>query len=447
MNKTILRRTFAVLFFVLLSVSSLAIFNVKAESRTITVPDDYSTIQEAINNAVDGDKVFVKSGIYTESLIINKKIILEGENKFTTIVKGEGTTALLIKHDNVKVNGFTFKRTSTMRWYYGIHLLDIENCNIFDNIVTNTFNGIWIVNSHQNNIENNIVYKNWHGIVLKESNLNIIQNNQVISNVEKGIRLANSQENSITMNYLRSNGYSGISLERTSSSPGNSDNEIEGNLVEKNGNFGIKIEYGSSNNIVLGNNVSSNGSGGYDAGIYVGYRRNKITENIISNNYIGIQLDDENSKFFRNTIENNRLGGVCDHNRVYKHAFYENNFVGDLVVFDRKSECVWGFNSKGNYWSDYNGTDYDDDGLGETIYRIDDKNIDRRPLMVPVRFVFDIPDFVPFVLPSPTPSPQPTVSFEPSDVEFPVLIVASIIIIVLGSIGILTIGVRTKRRS
>jgi len=36
---------------------------------------------------------------------------------------------------------------------------------------------------------------------------------------------------------------------------------------------------------------------------------------------------------------------------------------------------------------------------------------------------------------------------EPSVVEFPVLIVASIIIIVLGSIGVLTIGIRTKRRS
>jgi len=445
--KATLSRSFAVLFVVLLSFSSLTIFDVKAQARTIIVPDDYSTIQEAIDNANDGDKVFVKSGTYNESLTINKKIILEGENKFTTIVKGDGTTALLIKHDNVKVNGFTFKRTSTMRWYYGIHLLEVENCNIFENIVTNTFNGIWIVKSQQNTIQNNIAYKNWMGIVLKESNLNTIQNNQAISNVEEGISLANSQENSITWNYLKSNGYSGISLERTSTSPGNSDNEIKGNLVESNGNFGIKIGYGSSNNMVLGNNVSSNGSGGYDAGIYVGYRRNKITENIISNNYVGIQLDDENSKFYRNTIENNRLGGVCDKNRVYKHVFYENNFFNDLVVFDRKSECVWEFNSKGNFWSNYNGTDYDDDGLGETIYRIDDKNMDRRVFMVPVSVLIDVPDFAPFSMPSPTPSFEPTSSPEPSNLEFPVLIVASIIILIVCSIGVLTIGVRTKRRS
>ena len=51
--------------------------------------------------------------------------------------------------------------------------------------------------------------------------------------------------------------------------------------------------------------------------------------------------------------------------------------------------------------------------------------------------------------PKPTlePSTTPTSTPEPTDVEFPVLIVASIIIIVIGSIGILTIGVRTKRRS
>ena len=73
--KNILCRSFAVLFVVLLSFSTLSIFNVKGQTRTITVPDDYSTIQEAIEAASDGDTIFVKRGTYQEKTITkNKKI-------------------------------------------------------------------------------------------------------------------------------------------------------------------------------------------------------------------------------------------------------------------------------------------------------------------------------------------------------------------------------------
>lgn len=44
----------------------------KAEPRTIIVPDDYSTIQSAINAANSGDTVFVKSGIYRK--LDNKQV-------------------------------------------------------------------------------------------------------------------------------------------------------------------------------------------------------------------------------------------------------------------------------------------------------------------------------------------------------------------------------------
>ncbi|TSA57074.1 hypothetical protein D4R42_02290, partial [bacterium] len=54
-----------------------------AEPNTIVVPDDYSSIQEAIDNADEGDTIFVKKGTYegpiNETLMINKTISLIGE--------------------------------------------------------------------------------------------------------------------------------------------------------------------------------------------------------------------------------------------------------------------------------------------------------------------------------------------------------------------------------
>ena len=105
----------------------------KADSKTITVPDDYPTIQQAINNALAGDTVYVKSGTYSENLIITKSLSLVGENKDSTIIVGSGNTACLIQHDNVNVTGFTFRRLSTMRWHYNIHLLNVKHCNVFEN--------------------------------------------------------------------------------------------------------------------------------------------------------------------------------------------------------------------------------------------------------------------------------------------------------------------------
>ncbi len=50
---------FVLIALFLLSLVILPPTTVKAQSRTITVPDDFPTIQEAIKNASTGDTVFV----------------------------------------------------------------------------------------------------------------------------------------------------------------------------------------------------------------------------------------------------------------------------------------------------------------------------------------------------------------------------------------------------
>tara|TARA_B100000959_G_scaffold266985_1_gene310005 strand:- start:137 stop:802 length:666 start_codon:yes stop_codon:yes gene_type:complete len=45
-------------------------------SDIIHVPEEYSTIQEAIDASVDGDTVLVANGEYVENLVINKSIVL-----------------------------------------------------------------------------------------------------------------------------------------------------------------------------------------------------------------------------------------------------------------------------------------------------------------------------------------------------------------------------------
>ncbi|RLI39318.1 hypothetical protein DRO69_14440 [Candidatus Bathyarchaeota archaeon] len=53
------------------------------------VPDDYNSVHDAIKNASEGQTMYVKSGVYNECLIINKKLKIIGENKENAVIQGE----------------------------------------------------------------------------------------------------------------------------------------------------------------------------------------------------------------------------------------------------------------------------------------------------------------------------------------------------------------------
>ena len=80
---------FAVILTLLLTnLLSMAFYVRPARARTIVVPDDYSTIQQAVNAAVDGDTVHVRAGTYIEDvLILNKSISLIGESAQNTTIR------------------------------------------------------------------------------------------------------------------------------------------------------------------------------------------------------------------------------------------------------------------------------------------------------------------------------------------------------------------------
>ena len=96
---------------------------VKAYAAEIIVPDQYSTIQAAIDNANDLDTISVRSGMYYEHVVVNKTIAFIGEERNTVIIDGGGTGVVV----NITANGVNMRdinysillfntRPSTPKW-------------------------------------------------------------------------------------------------------------------------------------------------------------------------------------------------------------------------------------------------------------------------------------------------------------------------------------------
>lgn len=210
-----------------------------ATSRTITVPDDYPTIQSAINAASDGDTVFVRNGTYYENVVVDKAVSLVGESADTTVINGPDTGGwvMSVTADNVSVSGFTLMSQYPSR-NVGLRIY-AENCEVSNCIITDNWGGILLWGSSAVMSENTVEGNPYYGIDVNSSPNNTITGNTV----ESGIRLDNS-----SFNNLIENDCDGIALVFSS----NNNTLIGNNLVG--GNLYVYQSWGTeaTNNLVNG---------------------------------------------------------------------------------------------------------------------------------------------------------------------------------------------------
>jgi parallel beta-helix repeat protein len=359
---------------------------------SIVVPDDYFSIQEAVDNVSEGGTVFVRSGVYEELVIIIKSLSLIGEDpKNTVIVGGPRPGSFLtwavveVSARDVTVSGFT-----------------IENAPI----------GIWITQEYQMpppfrcKIIGNIIRDNYReGIATESGENHVISGNTITGNQERGIYVTSSNS-VISGNNITGNGL-GINLD----SCGNV--KISNNTISGNGG-GLNLRWDGPFH-VYGNNITDNqgigpqfGGGCYSSTVY----QNNIVRNGIGVNLLNFPISGDATIGSGNTVYRNN---IVDN---LQQAFVDKEWKVNQL-YDNGTDIVsWDNGTEGNYWSDY-------DGMGP--YVIDENNTDHYPIMNPITI-------------SSEPPPNSGTSFHPT------LMVAASVAVAVTVLVIVFFVYRTRRK-
>jgi len=181
---------------------------------------NYTSIQDAINDASNGDTVFVfdNSSPYYENIVVDKTINLIGENRKTTVIDGGGFGNVVdITVDLVNISGFTIQNSGGESDNGGIRIGSDFNTISDNNISSNNMDGIIFDVSNDNTISDNYINLNGDdAIVLYDSNRNIISNNIISFNDDCGIIIYYpSEDNIISSNTIRSNNEDGLYVNAT----------------------------------------------------------------------------------------------------------------------------------------------------------------------------------------------------------------------------------------
>jgi parallel beta-helix repeat protein len=301
-------------------------------------PGNYSRIQDAVDNALEGDTVFVydDSSPYYENVVVNNRIMLVGEDRNTTVIDAGGHgTVIEVDAFYVTIRGFT-----------------IQNCGEGDEGIKVIYGTI---------MTGNIIINNSYGIYCSSIDfvgLNIISENIIINN-RVGICLDVSYNNEVYGNYIENNSESGIyvgsiyvPLEHIKQTLDEYSNNIYGNIIIRNGGCGIYMPWAEYTN-VFENEITHNNVGIYiDAPYFTSCCYNNIYQNHIHNNNYGIVAVTYYkygivgyNNISKNSLVNNS-NGVYLLGKVTRNTFSNNNFIGNnrAVYFEYESFL------NGNYW-------------------------------------------------------------------------------------------------
>ena len=335
--------------------------------QVIRVPDHYSTIQDAVSAAFEGDTIYVASGTYYENVRIDKEgLTLVGEDIGNTIIDGKGMyDVIFVSADNVQISRFTIRNSGKSPVFFpplsGILLYSSKGHTINDTVILNNLMGIGIFYSSDITLRNNNMTRNTYNFGVDGDGLGDFVHDINASNTVDGkplyywvnehdkqvpsdagyVAVVNSTNIVVKDLNLRKN-FEGVLFASTI-------NSFIENVNASNNYIDINLVYSCSSTVVAntatnsqvgiqlqdskGNNISRNTIAYDSKGLSLCYSpNNTISYNNVSNNVFGLFVERSDN----NTINHNRVFNNTDGVYLRKsgyNALRDNNMTSNKYNF------------------------------------------------------------------------------------------------------------------
>jgi parallel beta-helix repeat protein len=289
---------------------------------------------------------------------------------------------IMIERDNIVIDGADYSLYGTRM---GIVLFSKRNVIIENFKFHGLESGIKAWNCSNIIIHSNKFMENEKCIDVYYSNEIKIFENEMLDNTY-GISIGSSWNNDILFNNITMC-WNGIWLHESSNNT-ILENTIHGAFVSE--DFSPKesvgVDINGSNNSISENLLTYNAHA-----IVLCGSSNIVSRNKLISNLDGVWLYSSNNNVISENEIKNCTWDVFLIRESYENRIFHNNIFQDqtpqLGIAELIEFCnnIWddGYPSGGNYWSTYNGTDTNSDGIGDTQYIIDKDNTDRYPLVSP----------------------------------------------------------------
>jgi nitrous oxidase accessory protein len=346
-----------------------------ADARTWTVGGrgaDFPFIAPAIAAASDGDVIEVRSGLYREDLIIDRRLTVVGLGRPTIVGTGVGTV-VTIAADGCQLSGFAIEGSGaghTNAMDAAVQIASDGN-RVVDNAIRRSFYGIVVTDASHNEIADNEIHglsdlpfgRRGDGIYLYHAPRNFVARNR-IDGERDAIYFQYAPYGRAVDNIVSDSRYGlhdmfsdDAAIERNVFS----DSTVGANIMNSRR---IKIE---GNRIMRNRGIPGVGLALKDCDDSV------ARDNVILENARGLLVEGSSS----NTLTGNTLRAndtaVTLFSSAERNVFAGNRFVdnwSDVVVSGRDSGTRWSIDGRGNRWSRYRGFDFDGDGVGDSPHPV-----------------------------------------------------------------------------
>ena len=292
-----------------------------AAGATLTVPDQYSTITEALQAAQPGDEIVVNSSYIGDTEIF--PILIQKDNITIRVAEGESVTIVgrashavfvvgAYRTYNEETHEFEVHRVSgvTIRGFtigdledavqedVAVVVKEADRVTIEDLVITGTLEGIRLINASGCTLQGNSIsmvgelvdadndgifdYGRGIGIFLEQSTANHLRDNQVeLSGL--GLFMFESSGNEVSGDTYEANAFGGVVL-----------NDTEGNTLDDitaidNGGWGVRFVF-ADGDALTNSTVTGNFPGGVELLASQGCT---VEGNLVhSNGYVGDDVDD-----------------------------------------------------------------------------------------------------------------------------------------------------------